>query len=490
MTEVKTNANAEEKNTEQISPAYTAEKKETIKTDDQALLEPSVEKKRGTRKKKPQTEEKTAAKKKKTSTKKTSSSTQEKKEKIESFEAAANASSTVSVTAEEQKNTEEAAKAEVEQTIVLPPEETVEKKETIKTDDSALLEPSTEKKRRTRKTKPQTEEKTAVKKKKTSTKKASSSTRSKKEKIESSADAESASSTISATAEEQKNTEEAAKPEIEQTTVLPIEETVEKKENEKETFSPVSSEKEEAEQSVAAISETDNENKKTKTVRFVPLQETDFEPSFVREITSERPPFKPLRELYDPISAMLAEASTNAHTGLLPGALRNVAKYGVIALVFTWVAQTFLNRQAFGFARMTFSDSSWLFLRIVFAGLLLEAVDAFVLNGLAGHKTKRGYLLRLVDICSAAGGFLALIFSVSFALFFVQWQLGFIVLASAAYAAVLLRAYAYSYTYQCGRRRTLLAMIVIAALNTLLILLLIRLCGGDLIRIVQSYIRL
>ena len=113
-----------------------------------------------------------------------------------------------------------------------------------------------------------------------------------------------------------------------------------------------------------------------------------------------------------------------------------------------------------------------------------------MLNGLAGHKTKRGYLLRLVDICSAAGGFLALIFSVSFALFFVQWQLGFIALASAAYAAVLLRAYAYSYTYQCGRRRTLLAMIVIAALNTLLILLLIRLCGGDLIRIVQSYIRL
>ena len=55
MTEVKTNANAEEKNTEQISPAYTAEKKETIKTDDQALLEPSVEKKRGTRKKKPNT---------------------------------------------------------------------------------------------------------------------------------------------------------------------------------------------------------------------------------------------------------------------------------------------------------------------------------------------------------------------------------------------------------------------------------------------------
>lgn len=45
MTEVKTNANAEEKNTEQISPAYTAEKKETIKPDDQALLEPSVEKK-------------------------------------------------------------------------------------------------------------------------------------------------------------------------------------------------------------------------------------------------------------------------------------------------------------------------------------------------------------------------------------------------------------------------------------------------------------
>ncbi len=230
--------------------------------------------------------------------------------------------------------------------------------------------------------------------------------------------------------------------------------------------------------------------KKTEAVRFVPLEEKDFEPSSVREISSEIPPFKPLQELTDPISAMLAQASTSAHERLFPSFLRFIGKYSIIALAFTVWIQSFLNRQAFGFARMTFSDAAALFLRIVLIGLFLELVDFLVLNALAAHRPERKYLLRLGDISAACAGFLALIFGISFAAFFLHWRIGIAALASAACMAVLLRASAYAYTYQCGRRRSLLAMAIIVALNMFLVLLLIQFVGKDVIRILQSYIRL
>lgn len=230
--------------------------------------------------------------------------------------------------------------------------------------------------------------------------------------------------------------------------------------------------------------------KKTEAVRFVPLEEKDFEPSSVREISSEIPPFKPLQELTDPISAMLAQASTSAHERLFPSFLRFIGKYSIIALAFTVWIQSFLNRQAFGFARMTFSDAAALFLRMVLIGLFLEMVDSLVLNALAAHRPERKYLLRLGDISAACAGFLALIFGISFAAFFLHWRIGIAALASAACMAVLLRASAYAYTYQCGRRRSLLAMAIIVALNMFLVLLLIQFVGKDVIRILQSYIRL
>lgn len=230
--------------------------------------------------------------------------------------------------------------------------------------------------------------------------------------------------------------------------------------------------------------------KKTEAVRFVPLEEKDFEPSSVREISSEIPPFKPLQELTDPISAMLAQASTSAHERLFPSFLRFIGKYSIIALAFTVWIQSFLNRQAFGFARMTFSDAAALFLRMVLIGLFLELVDFLVLNALAAHRPERKYLLRLGDISAACAGFLALIFGISFAAFFLHWRIGIAALASAACMAVLLRAFAYAYTYQCGRRRSLLAMALIVALNMFLVLLLIQFVGKDVIRILQSYIRL
>lgn len=230
--------------------------------------------------------------------------------------------------------------------------------------------------------------------------------------------------------------------------------------------------------------------KTAETVRFVPLEEADFEPSSVREISAEKPPFKPLQELTDPISAMLAQASTSAHEHLFPSFFRIVMKYGIIALVFTWLIRSFLNRQAFGFARMTFSDATWLLLRIVLLGIFLEIIDALVLNTLAGHRPERKYILRLGDITTAGAFFLALVFSASFAVFFLDWRLGFAGLAAAVSVGILLRADAYAYTYQCGRRRTLTAMMVLAVLNMFIVLLSIQFVGGDVIRILQSYIRL
>ena len=101
------------------------------------------------------------------------------------------------------------------------------------------------------------------------------------------------------------------------------------------------------------------------TVRFSNVEERDFEPKIVRELDSEPAKTSVLKGLYDPISNMLAQASTDAHSDWKYALFRILLKYGIIAFFFVYVLQGKLNTDSFSFARMPFTDAVSLWFRIV-----------------------------------------------------------------------------------------------------------------------------
>lgn len=226
------------------------------------------------------------------------------------------------------------------------------------------------------------------------------------------------------------------------------------------------------------------------TVRFANIEERDFEPKIVRELDSEPAKTSVLKGLYDPISNMLAQASTDAHSDWKYALFRILLKYGIIAFFFVYVLQGKLNTDSFSFARMPFTDAVSLWFRIVALGTITEYAGACVKMFLGSFRFSLSNLLRLVDISCESAWFLTLLYSLAALAMDGSIYFSFVIAMAAVSGSVLLHAISYEYTFQCGRRRSVLACVCTALLTALLVGLWIRLFGGDLIRIVNSFITL
>lgn len=226
------------------------------------------------------------------------------------------------------------------------------------------------------------------------------------------------------------------------------------------------------------------------TVRFANVEERDFEPKIVRELDSEPAKTSVLKGLYDPISNMLAQASTDAHSDWKYALFRILLKYGIIAFFFVYVLQGKLNTDSFSFARMPFTDAVSLWFRIVALGTITEYAGACVKMFLGSFRFSLSNLLRLVDISCESAWFLTLLYSLAALAMDGSIYFSFVIAMAAVSGSVLLHAISYEYTFQCGRRRSVLACVCTALLTALLVGLWIRLFGGDLIRIVNSFITL
>ena len=226
------------------------------------------------------------------------------------------------------------------------------------------------------------------------------------------------------------------------------------------------------------------------TVRFANVEERDFEPKIVRELDSEPAKTSVLKGLYDPISNMLAQASTDAHSDWKYALFRILLKYGIIAFFFVYVLQGKLNTDSFSFARMPFTDAVSLWFRIVALGTITEYAGACVKMFLGSFRFSLSNLLRLVDISCESAWFLTLLYSLAALAIDGSIYFSFVIAMAAVSGSVLLHAISYEYTFQCGRRRSVLACVCTALLTALLVGLWIRLFGGDLIRIVNSFITL
>ena len=226
------------------------------------------------------------------------------------------------------------------------------------------------------------------------------------------------------------------------------------------------------------------------TVRFANVEERDFEPKIVRELDSEPAKTSVLKGLYDPISNMLAQASTDAHSDWKYALFRILLKYGIIAFFFVYVLQGKLNTDSFSFARMPFTDAVSLWFRIVALGTITEYAGACLKMFLGSFRFSLSNLLRLVDISCESAWFLTLLYSLAALAMDGSIYFSFVIAMTAVSGSVLLHAISYEYTFQCGRRRSVLACVCTALLTALLVGLWIRLFGGDLIRIVNSFITL
>ncbi len=226
------------------------------------------------------------------------------------------------------------------------------------------------------------------------------------------------------------------------------------------------------------------------TVRFANVEERDFEPKIVRELDSEPAKTSVLKGLYDPISNMLAQASTDAHSDWKYALFRILLKYGIIAFFFVYVLQGKLNTDSFSFARMPFTDAVSLWFRIVALGTITEYAGACLKMFLGSFRFSLSNLLRLVDISCESAWFLTLLYSLAALAMDGSIYFSFVIAMTAVSGSVLLHAISYEYTFQCGRRRSVLACVCTALLTALLVGLWIRLLGGDLIRIVNSFITL
>ena len=115
------------------------------------------------------------------------------------------------------------------------------------------------------------------------------------------------------------------------------------------------------------------------TVRFANVEERDFEPKIVRELDSEPAKTSVLKGLYDPISNMLAQASTDAHSDWKYALFRILLKYGIIAFFFARALK--YKRSVFTFGAVVAGGTILaIVIGYVVSAAFLGANNSFIMN--------------------------------------------------------------------------------------------------------------
>lgn len=106
--------------------------------------------------------------------------------------------------------------------------------------------------------------------------------------------------------------------------------------------------------------------------------------------------------------------------------LRTFFKYGLAVLIYIDMFSNALNRVAFSYARMTFSDSAWLWFRVVTCGVVGELIIYIVLTIGAKLLKKKTSFKRIFYIQSETALSITLVFILCGLLAYVNTAYGFI----------------------------------------------------------------
>lgn len=190
----------------------------------------------------------------------------------------------------------------------------------------------------------------------------------------------------------------------------------------------------------------------------------------------------------DPVTRMQKQAAVPEHLTLSYAMVRMILKYGLIGLALAWSSSGMLNSQAFGFARMTFSEGAWLACRILIFGSITEVILSMIRNLFAGCRPFGRQLIRLLDVNAEGAPFLTLCYGISLLVLPYQLLLSQASLMASLAASVYLHASAYQYADHVGRRRAMYVSILTAGLSLLMVMMWIQYFGADLIRIIRSFV--
>lgn len=158
-------------------------------------------------------------------------------------------------------------------------------------------------------------------------------------------------------------------------------------------------------------------------------------------------------------------------------------KYVIFAFTFTFALGSNLNRSPFGFARLTFSQSAWLILRIIFFGVLIDLVTTWILA-----KFKSDQFDKLFFVESSLARNMVIPFVIANLLIYQSLSVGFVCGIVAIVYSIWVHANIYKdikeYSNMNGFAYAILRYVIIVAC----VFVLIQLFGSDMLRIINSFI--
>ncbi|MCR5230580.1 MAG: hypothetical protein K6D03_10685 [Solobacterium sp.] len=252
------------------------------------------------------------------------------------------------------------------------------------------------------------------------------------------------------------------------------------------------------------IAERTEEEKKSDTLSFNPEKLRDFtddgmpyqvrevleinlEPKYIAVMSDEKAQVNFFRRFYNPVSCMYEQAASNDHQSRR-GAVRRLAlKFFLSSVIGVYAVSRILNERPFGFARMTFTDGSWITARIVILGVVTQMLISMLQKLIC--RGEKGTYNKHLDIEAEASYFISLIMMAAGSLLMVNYWAAGVVFAVGLAAAVIMHVYAVELAYRSSRVQTLAAVILGSLIALALTAVYIRFLGDDIIRIVQSFVK-
>ncbi len=228
---------------------------------------------------------------------------------------------------------------------------------------------------------------------------------------------------------------------------------------------------------------TEGEAERTRSISLSSIEAEASEPIPEPSVSFEELKYKKnplIKRISDPSGCManVTEQTSRSALSILMGL---IWKWGLSVVVYVAFIANELNKDAFSYARMVFTDASWLWFRLVLiciAAELLALIPAKLLCR-GNRKASAGKIMTVM----LEADFSPLLFMAGGALLFVNTAAGVAVTAVAAGYELLMRVKALEIATECRKIPAIIASLLFFCVLALLGYYGLKYMGGDLIKI-------
>ncbi|MBQ1533110.1 MAG: APC family permease, partial [Solobacterium sp.] len=228
---------------------------------------------------------------------------------------------------------------------------------------------------------------------------------------------------------------------------------------------------------------TEGEAERTRSISLSSIEAEASEPIPEPSVSFEELKYKrnPLiKRITDPSGCManVTEQTSRSALSILMGL---ILKWGLSCVVYVAYVANVLNKDAFSYARMVFTDASWLWFRIVLICIAAELLTLIPAKLICRGNRKAGAGKIMTVMLEA--DFSPLLFMAGGALLFVNTASGIAVTAVAAAYELLIRVKALEIATECRKIPALIASLLFFCVLALLGYYGLKYMGGDLLKI-------